>query len=172
MFINSSSTLLIKISMLENYKSFLDKIFSNLKNAGFRDEEFIEIDHIAYRTETFERYTELKDEFEKISSNSYEAIISGRPIMVYRLKEPLIYENWKVEGLELCAPKEGSFYSEGLEHAEFVTRKSLEEFRYDHENVDFNMKAYSKEDNPELILDFKDCAVKFHTQSLLKIRNL
>lgn len=158
--------------MLEDYKSFLDKIFSNMKDAGFDDDEFIEIDHVAYRTETFERYTELKDEFEKISNNSYEAIISGRPIMVYRLKESLVYGDWKIEGLELCAPKEGSFFKEGLEHAEFVTKKSLEDFLHDHEEIDFNMNAYAKEDNPELILEFKDCAVKFHTQSLLKIRNL
>lgn len=158
--------------MLENYKIFLDKIFSNVKGAGFEDEELSEIDHVAYRTETNERYEELKKEFEKISSNFSEVIISGRPIAVYRLKEPLVYGNWKIEGLELCAPKEGSFHREGLEHAEFVTKKSLKDFLYDHENIGFNMSAYSKEENPELILEFEDCAAKFHTQSLLKIRCL
>lgn len=158
--------------MLENYKTFLDKIFSNVKDAGFKDEEFIEIDHLAYRTETNERYEELKKEFEKISSNFSEAIISGRPIMVCRLKEPLVYGNWKIEGSELCAPKEGSFFKEGLEHAEFVTKKSLEDFLHDHENIAFNMNAYSKVENPELILEFEDCAVKFHTQSLLELLNL
>lgn len=158
--------------MLENHKTFLDKIFSNMKSAGFNNAEFIEIDHVAYRTETHERYEELKREFEKISGNSFEAIISGRPIMVYRLMKPLIYENWKIEGLELCAPKERSFFNEGLEHAEFVTKKSLADFLQDHGNIDFNMKAYSKVDNPELILEFEDCAVKFHTQSLLEICKL
>lgn len=158
--------------MLEEYESFFDKIFSNMKGAGFDDEEFIEIDHVAYRTETFERYEELKKEFEKISSNSSEAIISGRPIIVYRLKESLIYGDWKIEGLELCAPREGSFFKEGLEHVELVIKKSLVDFMHDHEKIDFNMNAFSNEDNPELILEFKNCAAKFHTQSLLKIRKL
>lgn len=157
---------------IKDYKSFLDKIFKNLKEVGFGEEEFLELDHVAYRTESDERYEELKKEFEKITVTSSEATISGRLITVYRLKEPLVYGNWEVPGLELCAPKEGSFRKEGLEHAEFVTKDSLEKFMERHRDLSFNMKAFKKEVNRELILEFDDCVAKFHEQSLLEIRQL
>jgi len=41
-----------------------------------------------------------------------------------------------------------------------------------HQDIEFNMNAFEKETNRELIFDFADCAVKFHEQSLLDIRNL
>lgn len=141
-------------------------------NVGFEDVEFEELDHVAYRTETDERYEELKNEFKKISSNFSEVEINGRLITVYKLKEPVIYNNWTSYGLELCAPKKSKTYREGLEHAEFVIKLSFEEFMQKHQDIDFDMTAFSKEINPEIEVGFGDCAVKFHRQSLLEIRGL
>ncbi len=157
--------------MLENHKLFLDKIFNNMKNVGFEDAEFKEIDHVAYRTETDERYEELKREFQPFVSGSDEVMIAGRLISVFKLKEPVVYGSWIIYGLELCAPKENSRYKEGLEHAEFVTKCSLEEFMKKHQDIKFDMKAFEKEVNRELVFDFSDCTVKFHEQSLLELRN-
>jgi len=81
------------------------KIFENMKNVGFEDDEFKEIDHIAYRTETDERYEELKKEFQVFASSSSEAMIAGRLISVFKLKEALVYGFWVIYGLELLAPR-------------------------------------------------------------------
>jgi len=61
---------------------------------------------------------------------------------------------------------------EGLEHAEFIINSTLPEFLERHKNVDFNINEYQKEINPAFIVEFGDCAVKFHTQSLLEIREM
>jgi predicted metalloenzyme YecM len=160
------------MNIIGDYKSFLNKIFSNLEKAGFGESEFKELDHICYRVETMERYEEVKKGLEEFCSKSTEAEISGRPIFVCRLKEPLKYKHYEIRCLEVSAPRKDMFFQEGLEHAEFITKKKLSEFLEEHKNVNFNMSAYSKEINPELILEFGESAAKFHEQSLLEIRQM
>jgi hypothetical protein len=70
------------------------------------------------------------------------------------------------------APKENNKFEEDLEHAEFVIKTTLEEFMKKHKDINFNLDAYSREENPELIINFKKCAAKFHTQSLLEVRRM
>lgn len=159
-------------SIIGDYKFFLDKIFANLKSAGFDNAEFKELDHIAYRVETLERYEELKNKLTEFASAESEVEISGRPISIFKLKEPLVYEKYKIPCLELPAPKIGRKFKEGLEHAEFVINSTLPEFLEEHKNVKFNVSEYQKEINPALIVEFGDCAVKFHEQSLLEIRGM
>lgn len=159
-------------SVIGDYKSFLDKIFVNLEKAGFDEKEFKELDHICYRVETLERYEEMKNKLAEFSSAQSEVEISGRPILVCRLEDPLVYKDYKIYCLELPAPRAGASFKEGLEHAEFVINSTLPEFLEKHKNVEFNMNEYQKGINPGLIVEFDDCAVKFHTQSLLGIRGM
>lgn len=159
-------------SIIGDYKTFLDKIFNNLKDAGFALDEFKELDHIAYRTETIERYEEIKKELVNFSAVYDDKIFGGRLILICRLKNPFVYGGFSIAGFELLVPKPENRFKEGLEHAEFVTKITLPEFREKHNNIDFDLRAYDREDNPELVLEFGDCAAKFHTQSLLEIRNI
>lgn len=159
-------------NIIGDYKFFLDKIFQNLENFGFSLDEFSELDHIAYRTETIEKYEELKNKLIDFSESHSDEMFNGRKILVCRLKNPLAYNNFTIEGLEVLAPKEDNKYAEGLEHAEFVTTMILPEFREKHGDIDFDLHAYDRKDNPELVIKFKDCAAKFHMQSLLKIRKI
>lgn len=159
-------------SIIGDYKTFLDKVFENLKTAGFDLSEFAELDHIAYQTESVERYEEIKNELLDFSELHDDKVFNGRKILVCRLKQPLIYKNCSIAGLELLAPKENNKFKDGLEHAEFVTKIALPEFRKKHSDVDFNLDAYGREENPELVIKFKNCAAKFHAQSLLEIRKI
>lgn len=159
-------------SIIGDYKSFLDKIFQNLEKAGFSVDEFKELDHIAYRTETIEGYEEIKKELIELSEASSDKFFNGRRILVCRLKTPLVYGDFSIEGIEVLAPKENNKFKDGLEHAEFVTKSTLEEFREKHHDVDFNLDAYDREENRELIVNFESCAAKFHEQSLLKVRGI
>ena len=158
--------------IIGNYKIFLDKVFQNLEKAGFAMDEFKELDHIAYRTETIERYEELKNKLIGFSESFSDKIFNGRKILVCRLKTPLNYAGFSIAGLEVLAPKENNKFKEGLEHAEFVTMLSLPEFREKHSDIKFDLRAYDREENRELVVEFGDCAAKFHEQNLLKVRNI
>lgn len=160
--------------IISDYEIFLDKIFLNLTHAGFVLDDLVELDLIAYRTESDERYLEIKEIIENnFSAGLSEVMFSGRLISVFKLKEILLYKSFKISCLELLAPREGNKFKEGLEHAEFVVRGSLVDFYEKYKNsVKFNLSAFGREVNAELIVEFGDCAVKFHEQSLLKVRRL
>lgn len=156
--------------VIGDYNIFLDKIFLNLENAGFDLSDFEEIDHLGYRVETIEQYEEVKKELFDFSQEKSEVVFNGRLISVLKLKEPLKFKNFMIECIELLAPKETNKYRQGLEHAEFVTKSKLGEFFEKYKNMEFNLSAYGREINPELIVDFEDCAVKFHEESLWDVR--
>lgn len=158
--------------VIGDYNRFLDKVFESLKKTSFGMDEFVELDHIAYRTENNERYEEIKKELMSFSSSQDEKMFRGRNIFVCRLKEPLVYGGFEISGFELLAPKEENQYKEGLEHAEFVVKGTLAEFKDRHSDIDFILDAYDMDINPELIVKFDNCSAKFHEQSLLDLRGI
>lgn len=159
-------------SVIGDYEIFLNNVFQNLEKAGFSLDEFKELDHIAYRTETIERYEEIKNKLVGFSESFSDKIFKGRNILICRLKTPLAYAGFLISGLEVLAPKENNRFKEGLEHAEFVIKITLPELREKHDSIDFNLDAYDREENRELIINFGNCAAKFHEQSLLEVRNI
>ncbi|MCK9379275.1 MAG: VOC family protein [Candidatus Moranbacteria bacterium] len=151
---------------------FLNNVFQNLEKAGFFLDEFEELDHIAYRTESIEKYEEVKNKLVHFSEAYNEKIFNDRLIFVCRLKMPIKYGKFSIKGIELLAPKENNKHKNGLEHAEFVIKTTLLEFQKKHSDIEFNLDAYDRKENPELEVEFKDHAVKFHEQSLLEVRNI
>ena len=135
--------------ILENPKPFLDNLFQDLKELKIDVENF-ELDHICYRVETVERYTELKTLMTEISTLISENLISNRPISTFKLFEPITYLNRDIWVIEIPAPKEGSFYLEGFEHAEFVIDQQLDSFMDLYPNIEFNTKSITKPLNPEI----------------------
>lgn len=159
-------------NVIGDYKIFLDGVFRNLEKAGFSKDEFKELDHIAYRTESMESYEKIKNALVNFSESFSDSAFNGRPILVCKLKTPLVYNEFVISGIEVPAPKNGKPRKDGLEHAEFVIKTNLAEFREKHAEIDFNLEAYDREINPELEVNFENCAAKFHTQSLLDVRNI
>lgn len=152
---------------------FLGKIFLNIQKAGFDFNELDELDHIAYRVESDERYDEFKQQIGNYAENLSEVMFGGRLISVFKLKTPIEYKDYKIDCIELMAPKENNTFKEGLEHAEFVISLNLADYHDKYKDIiSFNLDGYGREVNPELIVEFEDCAVKFHNQSLLKIRGM
>ena len=151
--------------ILENPKPFLDNLFQDLKELKIDVENF-ELDHICYRVETQERYNELKNLMLEISSLLSETLISNRPISTFKLFEPITYLNRDIWVIEIPAPKEGSFYLEGFEHAEFVIDQNLESFMNLYPNIEFNTKSITKPLNPEVGVKMEKSNVKFHELSL------
>ncbi|MCB9287065.1 MAG: VOC family protein [Lewinellaceae bacterium] len=151
--------------LLGDPTAFLDRLFAALKEKNI-EVSIYELDHLCYRVESRERYEELKGALSGLGDLLSEKEIGGRPIAAFRLKEPIIYKNRRIWCLELPAPKEGSPYPEGYEHAEFVIKQCFPDFIGQHQGTDFDTKALSKHINPEVRLQFKGFSVKFHRQSL------
>ncbi|HAV11815.1 MAG TPA: hypothetical protein DCX32_04735 [Candidatus Moranbacteria bacterium] len=158
--------------IIGDYRLFLQAIFENLSQAEIGNDEFSELDHICYRVETKERYEQKKQELLRVCEQYSEAPFNGRLISVIKLKTPLGFNDIQIRSIELIAPKENNRFKEGLEHAEFVIKDTLEQFLEKHKGLPFNFSAYGREINRELILEFEGCALKFHSQSLMSVRGM
>lgn len=131
---------------------------------------------MCYRVETDERYNELRRELLRatrlVKPVGEPAMVSGRPIATFKFVEPVEAEGWKISYLELPAPKEGSPYEEGLEHAEFVVLGGdLDGFQAAHPHLEpfFKTSGMNKTVNPELGLKEFGMSVKFHELALGKV---
>ena len=158
-------SLTIQMDTIENtigdYNNFLDDVYTNIKGVGIDVSDF-PIDHIAYRTTTKERYESIRNELHKFGTILSEIIIRERPVAIFKLNNPLDYKGMKISFFEILAPAQGdTFYTEGLEHAEFVVNSPLSEIINKYPLIDFYFNK--SEINPELILRFPIQAnVKFH----------
>ncbi|MFC1685478.1 VOC family protein [Nanoarchaeota archaeon] len=151
--------------LISNLEGFLEKVLIALEKDGI-DVSDSELDHICYRVETKERYEIFKKELSKLGDILSENEIGGRPISTYKLKEPIIFKNRKISCVELPSPKEGSFYTEGLEHVEFVIKDNFEDFMKKHPNVKFKTSSMTKSVNPDISIKYDNFSVKFHHKPL------
>ncbi|MBX2872739.1 MAG: VOC family protein [Saprospiraceae bacterium] len=140
---------------------FLDQIFQHLTEDNILVNNY-ELDHICYRVANEERYLELKHQLADHGELLTESIIGGRLISTFKLHQPYRYQNREIQCLELPAPKEGSPYPEGFEHAEFVIQESFEVFMSKYSHLTFKTKGIQKPVNPEISLKYTDLSVKFH----------
>jgi uncharacterized protein len=152
--------------LLGNYHEFVERINQGLKGSGIDRSELAMMDHICYRVDTMERYRQLFQEFGKTALMIGEVEISGRPIATFEFDTPLEAAGWRIPYLELPAPKEGSPYAEGLEHAELVVIGDIEKFAKRHSKLAFDRRGMGKLINPELGLKTDVMSVKFHEQPL------
>ena len=120
-------------SLFSDPTPFLDQIFHHLQEDQV-DVSAYELDHLCYRVESIERYTELKEACIAMGSLLTETLINSRPISTFKLHQPILYQDRAIELLELPSPKPGSPYAEGFEHVEFVIDENLDRFvaRYPH----------------------------------------
>ena len=152
-------------NLLGNSKPFLNRIFSYLSKKGIEVANY-KLDHICYRVATEERYLQLKKELGHLGELLVESEIGGRSIASFKLNEPIIYKERKIDCIELPAPKKGSFYQEGYEHVEFVIDLSFEEFMAANPIIDFITKDLKKSVNPGITLKETDFSIKFHHHTL------
>ncbi len=154
---------------------FVVNINRGLDELNINRSLLVEMDHVCYRVETTERYRELLDKIGKMALLLGENMVGGRPIATFRLHQPVETGGWNISYLELPAPKAGSPYEEGLEHAEFVVLGgNLEYFQSQHPHLQesFSYKGMEKPLNPELGLKAAGISVKFHELALGKVVRL
>jgi uncharacterized protein len=152
--------------ILGDYESFIRRLSEGLEARGIARDELSMMDHICYRVESQQRYDELLQVLQSEAWPLGESEVSGRMIATFEFNDYLRVDSWTVPYLELPAPKDGSPYSEGLEHAELVVVGSLERFLARHNDLPFSSKGMTKQINPEAGLKEGDFSVKFHEQQL------
>lgn len=172
--------------MLPDPTDFLDRIFAALEELCYIEvpKELIDhpttikvdkdqhdipyiLDHICYRVGTQDRYRELKKTLLKSNELLTETMINGRPIATFRLAEPLVYKNRRIDLLELPSPKKGSAYSEGYEHIEFAIGENPAHLLARYPDLNWDKKGLGKVVNNDLRLNLGDgMNVKFHQYPL------
>jgi predicted metalloenzyme YecM len=153
-------------NIIGDYETFITGIGAGLAAAGIDRAELAMMDHLCYRVETQARYDELLTTLSAAAILLGEAVVSGRNIATFELRDYLHVDGWTVPYLELPEPKMGSSYREGLEHAELVVIGGLDRFAQRHSDLAFDTKGLSKDINPELGLKTDALSVKFHEQPL------
>ncbi len=152
--------------VMDGSEAFIANISSTLGTLGIGRDELAMMDHICYRVETKGRYKELRKKLEEVATLIGETEVNGRRIATFELRDYLQIDGWTVPYFELPEPKEGSPYTEGFEHVEFVVHGSLSKFLTRHDTLQFDLKGMNKLINPEASLKTAGIAVKFHEQPL------
>lgn len=122
------------------------------------------MDHVCYRTTSNDQYLELRRSLAAAGEVLVEGMIGGRPIVTFRLHQPLASPFGPVPCLELAAPKPGKVHHPGLEHGEIVVA-SLEQLLRDYPRVPFDTSSL-RQNPPELTLAQPPCQIKFHLHPL------
>lgn len=152
--------------MIGNYRSFLKQILIEIEDEGFDLSDFVQMDHICYRVPSLEKYDQKKQELANVGKLLGETQVNQRPIAVFRLNEPVRFNDWRIDAVELPAPKPGVRTNEGLEHVELVLFDDIETFLKKHPDKTFGMQAADRSINPEITFRLPTFTVKFHLLNL------
>lgn len=154
-------------AVIGDYQQFLQTIIGKVESAGFDLNDFVQLDHMCYRTISEENYQVKKAAMQEVATQLHETNVNGRLIATFRLREPVRVAGWRVDTVELPAPKEGKPFKEGLEHVEFVLYDDKEAFLKKYADKEFNLASADRGINPEIgfALD-EGMNVKFHLLNL------
>lgn len=151
---------------------FLQKLETLLVENKVIIESHWDIDHLCYRVGSLEKYEVLKKEFTSFSTLLIESPVNGRMISTFKLHQPVRYKNWRIDVVELPAPKAGKTTIEGFEHVEVVSDLSFDELQKKYSHIKLDKGGLAKKWNQELELCFGDINLKFHPLSLESVINL
>ncbi len=153
-------------TIIGDHQAFLKQILQEIVEAGFDLSDFAQMDHMCYRVESLDSYETKKRELAAFGRLLGETQVNGRPISTFRLHEPVRYQQWRVDAVELPAPKDGSPIKEGLEHVEFVLFDDKETFLKKYAHKQFDLRAADRGINPEIGFTLPSYTVKFHLLNL------
>jgi predicted metalloenzyme YecM len=148
---------------------FLQRLFEALAHDGIVTDG-LPLDHLCYRVETTDRYTAMKALLSENGRCLGEHTIGGRPIATYTLTTPFSFQGRSIEVVELPAPKTGSPYTEGWEHAEFVVDEEPKAFAARYPTVQLGPERRREEEaTPMCGSTTAGFSVKFHRRALAEV---
>jgi predicted metalloenzyme YecM len=153
--------------IIGDYELFVQKADVLVAEHKINLDELVQCDTICYRVETNERYDELKRQLAEVAMMVDETSVNGRLISVFAPKVPLQAGVWKsISYIEVPQPKPGSYYPEGIDHVQMVTRLPLLAFRNEHRDISFEEKGLANKINPLLKIEGDTVAIKFHDKHM------
>jgi uncharacterized protein len=152
--------------------AFLRDVFFDLEEHKIKVEDQWELDHLCYRADRDEHYQALKKDFSQFAELLIETPVNGRMISAFKLHKPFYFKHWKIEVVELPAPKPGKVTSLGFEHVEVVCDVPFEKLIEQYSYLTLDLKGLSKAINPELEITLGKRNIKFHHSSLEEVVKL
>lgn len=147
---------------------FLDHVFAALDADGVDAQPFA-MDHLCFRVATTQRYDEMKALLSTEGTLLGEHSVGGRPIATYALHVALVHRERRINVIELPAPKPGSPYPEGWEHAEFVIDVEPAVFASRYPQLPWDLSGADKPMNACVRLNYDGCSVKFRRRALADV---
>lgn len=157
---------------LDLAQNFLAQSFDHLREHKILLASHWHIDHLCFRTESNQRYEELKHDLSTFSKLLIESEVNGRLISTFKLQNAISYEGFDIDLIELPAPKKGKIVKEGFEHFEIVSDLTFEELKHYFSGITIDESGTKKLFNKELEFCFENFAIKFHHQSLESVIHL
>lgn len=149
-------------------ENFMTTLTAKLVDAGIPAES-MKSDHLCFRVRTDQEYTFYRAALADHGQLLTEANVNGRAIATFRLTSAFQTDCHEVPLLELPAPKQGTSYLTGFEHAEFLINESFSSFRSRYPQLNFEERG-NQTLNPELCLKFdQGMQVKFHHLALDRV---
>lgn len=151
--------------IIGNPLTFLQEIFSRIEDIELNVDRYF-MDHICYRVDSDENYRLKREELRHHGELLIESMVNGRLISTFKLNDPIVFKERKIELLELPAPKSGHSYRPGLEHVEFVTKEPLQKIVDRYPQYAFEVFGIHKKINADITLKLGDYCIRFHNQAL------
>lgn len=143
--------------------------FMRLVEATGIDVSNYNLDHVAYQAASSEEYDDIREEFLEISNSEHEAMVGGRRVGVFTLKEPIRYDNNIIVALEILEPKEGREVVAGWEHAEFVIDETYDNFMERYPEIKWDVSSIDRPIYTHLKIRFPNgMQLKFHNMDILE----
>lgn len=158
----------LRAVQLPDPSPFLTRLLKTLANDGLVTDGW-PLDHLCYRVETTARYAAMKELLSKNGRCLGEHTIGGRPIATFKLHTPFTFQGRRIDLVELPAPKNGSPYPEGWEHAEFVVDEEPKAFAARLPQLNWDLSGAEKQRNADVRLNYAGFSVKFHRQALEEV---
>jgi uncharacterized protein len=152
-------------NILGDVNGFLEKAFSHLNEVGVDVGEY-EMTHLCYRVATEEEFWAKKEGLSRVGNLISNVLAEGRPYLVYKLNDPIIYREHCVSLIALPYPKTNNTYPTALQHVAFLMKEEISTLLDKYPNTEFDILELARASHPELKLRFHDLVVKFHNLSL------
>ncbi len=151
--------------ILGNVNEFLDKAFAHLNRQGVDVSDY-EMTHLCYRVATDEEFLTKMEELSRIGTLISSVLAEGRPYLVYKLDNPIIYQEYSVSLIALPYPKSNNTYPTALQHVAFLMNEDISTLLNKYPEIEFDILELNRVSHPEIKLRFDDLVVKFHNVSL------
>ncbi len=132
-------------------QTYLDPYFKEIEKAGIDLSRF-PLDHLGFSTVSKEHYETTKVKLQTLGKLIREHLVSGRRVAVFRLKTPIIYNEYSIDAIELIEPKKGESPTDGFEHVEFTINLPFMEIVNRYPKLDWDTSSINRPDFPRLKL--------------------